>query len=230
MTDIVIPLKDQPSRWQDNELRYALRSIEKYLTGHGNIYIIGKKRTWLNNVTFIECKDEGAKADRIFNKILKAAKDERVSDPFLYMNDDHYLLKPLDIKEIKYWKYGTMRDVANKAQGNYLKRVLRCDRFFRLKGWQTTNFDIHVPILFEKEKFKSLEQDDYIIKSHYCNKFGIEGEDMEDILFHSPKKKQEIYDRIEGRLFMSVNDSGLNETMKGFLNELYPQQSNYESN
>ncbi len=48
--DIVIAL-GTGSRWMDNELRYALRSIEKHLKGHtGRILLIGQRPKWVNKV------------------------------------------------------------------------------------------------------------------------------------------------------------------------------------
>ena len=49
MIDVVIPL-GTGSRWQDNELRYCLRSIEKNLSGVNEVVIVGEKPKWLTNV------------------------------------------------------------------------------------------------------------------------------------------------------------------------------------
>jgi len=38
------------SEWDDNEIRFSLRSVEKYLTGVGNVYIIGKKPNFLKDI------------------------------------------------------------------------------------------------------------------------------------------------------------------------------------
>ena len=58
--DIVIPL-GTGSRWQNNELRFALRSIEKYLTGYDKIFIIGECPSYLQNIIHIPCPPSPAK-------------------------------------------------------------------------------------------------------------------------------------------------------------------------
>src|SRR5688500_13559340 len=97
MTSIVIPL-GHGSHWGNTELRYCLRSVEKHLTGYGDVIIIGEKPAWLRNVIHIPF-DEGPapksfeKERNIFNKIMVACNDDRVTDSFLFMPADHLMLQ-----------------------------------------------------------------------------------------------------------------------------------------
>lgn len=242
MIDIVIPLGVE-SRWQDNEVRYALRGIEKYLTGYRNVYIIGKKRKWIREaedgqpcdrgVVYIDVEENySMKQKSIFGKMLAASKDERISDPFCMWHDDHFLLKPLNIKDIKYWKWGTLDNLQVMAQGTYKNAVINTNKYLKAMGQTNFHFDIHIPILFEKAKFATLEEDDWsrdhVIKSLYGNKFGIRGDEMRDLKFGRPFRREEIRKAIEGRVFFSISEHGTNEAMKDVLGELYPVPSKYE--
>lgn len=232
MIDIVVPLGGKCS-WQDNELRFSLRGIEKYLTGYGKIFIVGSKRKWLTNVEYIDCQEHyTSKQSSIYGKLAAAAKDDRVSDPFCMFNDDHFLLKPLDLKDLKYYKSGTVKHLMALSEGVYKNCVRHTYRHLESNGWQSDNFDIHVPIIYEKEKILGLADEDWsrdhIIKSLYCNKYGIKGEEMKDLVIGVPLPKPDVLKAIEGRLFFSINEGGTNWAVKEVLKELYPDKSKFE--
>jgi hypothetical protein len=54
--DVVYPL-GTGSVWQDNELRYSLRSLEKNFPDLGRVYVVGHKPDWLGNVEHIPFGD-----------------------------------------------------------------------------------------------------------------------------------------------------------------------------
>jgi len=250
--DIIIPYI--PSRV--DTLKYALRSIEKYLTGYGKIFIVGKKVDWLKNfdncingsltvdknilpalesekvygIYFIECEEDKRKQYCIFKKILAACNDERVSDKFIMWNDDHFLLKPLD--EIKYWKSGNLDTLQLIVGGTYQGVVRNANKYLKECGYSNHHFDIHVPIVFDKYKFILLQEEnweqEHLIKSLYCNRWGIKGEDMKDLKFGKPFKREEIRKAIEGRTFFSISEPGTNESMMDILQGLYPEKSKWE--
>ena len=227
MIDIVIPYI--PSRKET--LKYALRSIEKYLIGYGNIYIVGKEVKDLK-VEYVQCDEDNRKQYCIFKKILAAAKDERVSDSFVMWNDDHFLNHPLDVNEIKYWKSGNLDLLQVLVGGTYQGVVRGANKYLKEHGYPNLHYDIHTPIIFEKEKFIELENEDWtkehLIKSLYCNKWGVKGEDMKDLKFGKPFRREEIRKAIEGRLFFSTSENGTNESMMDVLSELYPEKSKWE--
>src|SRR5688500_2320198 len=118
-TSIVIPLAANGfgSRNNDIELRYCLRSIETHLSGYGDIFLIVHKPKWVKNVMHIPAEDEQRtwwKERNIYRKILLACEDPRVSDDFLFMNDDHYLLSDFVAGEFPYYREGTISDYLGR--------------------------------------------------------------------------------------------------------------------
>lgn len=247
MIDIVIPL-GTGSKWQDNEVRYALRSIEKYLRGYGRVFIVGNKRKWMKESECIETQCGAAytkgihyieagenyteKQKSIFNKLVLAARHERVSETFIKWHDDHFLLKPLHVDDLKNWTSGTLDRLGIIATGTYQRTVLNTNRYLSKRGWDNKHFDIHVPIKMEKEKVLGLLDEDwsrdYIIKSLYGNKYAIPSEEMRDLKFARSFRREEILNAIDGRMFFSISDNAINEAMKTVLSELYPEPSKWE--
>lgn len=230
--DVVIPLADF-SRHDDMELKFTLRSIEKYLTGYRDIYIIGKKRTWLKDVKYINAPDiSGSKARTIYSKVMAAASNEDVTESFIAWSDDCFLLKPLDTKDFKHWAYSDLKTLSAKSKGVYQYTVSQTMNYCKKKGWPITNFNIHAPIVYEKEKFLSLADEDWtkemILKSIYCNKYQLDAIEMKDLVFRMPMRRGEIRTAVAGRTFFAISETGTNEAVKDVLGELFPLPSKYE--
>lgn len=246
MTDILLPL-GTGSRQQDFELRYCLRSIEKHLKGVGNIFLVGEKPEWVQNVFHIPAKDNPNnwnRARNIYDKIMAGVNyfdktwienygfnGTKLSDNFLFMNDDHYLLTDYEADEFPYYHRGTIRGID---YGNNRPQTMQMDNTERLFLQSINDFDIHCPIIYNKEKFKKSfpekwPEHGYGIKSMYCAVNEIEGEEIEDLKFKEPLMKESIYQALEDRSWFSIGDRCLKSgAMKEVLGELYPNKSKYE--
>ena len=91
------------------ELRYSLRSIEKYLQDVEEVIIVGDNLPdWINNVTQIILPDiKGKKQLSIRRKILAALN---YTDEILFMNDDVYFLKPSN--DFPYYYHGYLKNYS----------------------------------------------------------------------------------------------------------------------
>lgn len=232
MTDVIIPLNNRSTQ-HNIELRYCLRSIEKYLSGVGNIFIIGHCPEWVQSVIHIPADEDPRNRFRdrnIMNKMLLACKDERVSDDFLMVHDDHFLLADYEACAFPYYHCGDL--VPGAGQYGETKR-----NTINILG-RINNYDAHCPMLFNKELFmKSMPFIDwskwygYCLKTLYCGVNLIMGEYMEDMKIRMPIKAEEINQMIAGRLWFSIGDRCFTEGgMKEVLQTLYPNPSKYETN
>lgn len=241
MIDCLIPL-GTGSRHQDFELRMCLRSIEKHLKGVGNVFLVGEKPDWVQNVIHIPAKDNPNnwnRARNIYDKILFGIRYDysdfyehiSLSDNFLFMNDDHYLLNDYEAGEFPYYHRGSIRGMD---YGNNRPQVMQMDNTDRLFVRSIKDFDIHCPIIYNKEKFPKSSfnkwpEHGYGIKSMYCAVNQIEGEEMADLKFKEPLMKESIYRALEGRDWFSIGDKCLKSgAMKEVLETIYPDKSKYE--
>ena len=232
--DIVIPL-GTGSRWQNNELRFALRSIEKYLTGYDKIFIIGECPSYLQNIIHIPCPDfPGRKEYSIFNKIMKAVADERCSDYFVFWNDDIFLIDNLQTADFKFWYEGTLQSKYEQSHGHYKAAI---KNMIDIKYYYFAYTDIHTPIIYNKEKFiKGVAAEDwskeYVIKSLYTSSIKesivCSFEHMPDLKINKAMTYYEIKARIKERLFFSIGTYGVCPAMTKVLTELFPDKSKYE--
>lgn len=222
MKDIVIPYLE--TYHKELELSFALRSIEKYLTGYAQIFIVGDKPR-LQNIIHIPFTERCEKEQNIFRKIKTACQDERVSDDFIMWHDDHFLLKPLD--KIKYWYDGSLKELSVKARGGYRTAVLNTLEKFP-DGF---NYDVHAPVVFNKKTFLELTNwtKEHILKSYYCNYTNVnDAEPFKDCKINFPISKTAIEQKIDGRLFFSTGPQAMTGEMVDVFEQLYPLKSKYE--
>lgn len=231
MTSICIPLNNRSTQ-KNLELRYCLRSIEQHLRGVGDIFIIGYCPEWVTGCIHIPAEEDPRNRFRdrnIMNKMLAASKDERVSDDFLMIHDDHFLLKDYEAGVFPYYHCGPL--VPGEGQYGKTKQ-----NTLNILG-QINNYDTHCPILFNKGIFmKSVPLIDwsqwygYCLKTLYCGVNLIMGEYMEDIKIRMPLKADEIKQAIAGRSWFSIGDRCWTEGgMKEILQTLYSNKSRYEA-
>lgn len=172
---IIIPLASNGfgSRYGNVELKYCLRSIEKHLSGYGEIFLIGHKPNWVKNVQHIPATDEDRtwwKEWNIYRKILLACEDPRVSEDFLFMNDDHFLLKDFVAGEFPYYWDGGLDD-QTKREDQYGATVRNTHDLLKSLGIESPKHcDVHTPCLYNKDKFKALSKFNWSVKHGYCIK------------------------------------------------------------
>lgn len=258
MTDVLIPL-GQGSRHDNLELRYCLRSIEKHLTGVGNVWIVGERPEWLCNVVHVPCQDNPNNWNRAWNiwrKIMAGINAQTaqithdiilgqyhepvvLSDNFLFMNDDHFLLSNSWADTFPCYHRGSidtlfMRDNIPQYKQMYnTLEVLKKE----MPGRQHNDFDVHCPMrmhkgLFKKvfEKFTKWPEYGYGIKSMYGNlSYEARTQEIDDLKFREPLMAESIYRVLEDRPWFSIGDRCLKSgDMKRVLSELYPNKSKWE--
>ncbi len=158
MYDIVIPVK--PSE-NNPELRYTLRSIDKYAHNINNVWLVGYAPSWVQNVEIIKTEQTADKWLNARRNIEAACKCELISNDFVLFNDDFILTKPvtdwyrfnqyhrgtLFEKEVEYIPY---TDHNVWREGFHFNRQLLI--LAKCRFDEPLNFELHCPIVLNKEK------------------------------------------------------------------------------
>jgi hypothetical protein len=253
MIDIVIPLRTDLIPTANHELKYALRSIETYLGNAGKIFIIGSCPEWLNlqTVEYIPYHEKNwftQLTRNIHEKLKIACHHHKVSDNFLYFNDDHFLLDYADAAQYPLYHGGA--EFGGKGQ---YKKATVPDTIAILKsaGYADPiyNYDVHTPILINKRAYlETLGTLDwkkdygYCIKTCYAYLTGLqsEGVPFADLKIHeSPKTVEELESLLKDRHIFSTgekafkmlrdeNGGNIPNSIVRFMEETYPKKSKYE--
>lgn len=225
--DLVIPYKKVDA--DDVSLRFAIRSAAVYLPTFSRLIIVGDKPTAIEPHRLISVTDrpEGRWKERnIFVKIATACMDDEVSEDFIFMNDDHFLL--FEYKDIPYF-YQTLFG-GNTAYQHTVRNT------WRVLGPGCKNFDVHYPMIINKQKFLSTVAKldwtvpfGYGLKSCYCQMNNIIGIHYTDTKVREPfTDYNKLVSYLSIQNWFSIDDDALNDLMITMLNRLYRYPTKYE--
>ena len=227
--DIVFTFKFDPHT-KNRQLIYSLRSIEKHLKGNiGTVFVIGADPE-LNNVIHIPATDLKSAAINIKDKLLIACNHPGISEDFLYVADDHYLVADVDIESYPVYSSGTLANLSRTQRGAYKQNVIETMKYIP----SGKNYNVHSPIIYNKQKLKDIiEETDWqpfglLIKSLYCNRLELRGHEMSDCKISRDISPTEMKSRIANRPFFSTGRESTMRYLKQFMDELYPIPSKYE--
>lgn len=224
------------SEWDNNEIRYSLRSIEKHLKGYGKIFIVGECPEWLTNVIHIPFNESGHASKNILDKLMLACNDERVSEDFMFFNDDFFLIANTNIKNYPFYFQNHLPREKKSSDDYYNEYTHNTYLELKKRGLPTFNFDVHHPIIYNKKKFiEILSQYDFskklIIKSIYCNHQFIQGKFIGDVKIKGPIKAHQISAVLKNRHIFSTSNECLTDPKSDLPNYLFnqfPNSSIYE--
>lgn len=234
--DIVYTL-GHGSTWQDRELLFSLRAIHEFLPDVDRVVIVGLRPAWLRDVLHLPARDpHKCKEKNIRDKLLRAC--EVLDRPFLFMNDDHFALRPQRADELPNWYSGDVGTLGNRLRtgSHYREALLNTHRVLAAAGLPTRNFDVHTPIVYDPAEFpRAMAAYDwtvvrgYVVKSLYANTLGVPPTHLGDLKLSHDHTNQQIADMLKGRPWFSVGPTALTPTLQSFFAAMYPMPSRWET-
>lgn len=230
------------SGWENNELRYSLRSLETHLLDIGTVYVVGQRPNWLTGVVHLPFPDSHACKERnIMLKLAYACGHPKLSQTFLHVHDDHFALAPTKAVDIPNWAGGQLNVLGKRVKlkkpgNNWADAVLNTHKALAKAGHTTHNFDLHYPMLFDKTRYPETmdlydwkgEPRGFVVKSLYANTLGLEPTIKRDIKLGRYNTLTEIVGHLKGRQWFSIDNAALTLSFKSLLMALYPTPSRYE--
>lgn len=208
---------------ENEELRYSIRSVLHFYP-EASIHIFGGKPRWYAG-NYTEVKDYGNK----FNNITECYRSICNSDLeyFVLMNDDFYIIDKPD--SFSYYYDGSLDDKINKhtqehGLSNYARVLSDANKELKQMGIkQPLNYDVHTPMLFNKDKLSEVIDLSYAPRSMYGNIYRVGGEKITDIKIY--KHTRNVY--ING-YFLSSEDNSFSKIL-GLLKNKFPDPNYLES-
>jgi hypothetical protein len=237
MTAVIIPLGSE-SCWQNNELRYSLRSMEKHLTGFDEVVVVGDTLpAWLTGVTPVNIPDAGK--FRSMNTLVKITETLKLTraDKFVLWYDDIFLTKTFNARSFpNYFKGNLLKNFSKLSDHSLYKqsRLITYQTLFH-HGYTTHCFECHCPFVFNTGDFIRIMKlfpnraPGYLYKSLYANIMKVHATKMNQLMLHEPLDHDQISSRIGEHGFFSIRDQALNEDLKQWLGAQYPDSSKFEN-
>lgn len=144
----------------NEDLRWSLRSVEKYVSGFDRIFIAGFKPPFSIGMTHVPVVQLGTKYQNVLGNITQAVKTTDISEDFVLMNDDFIAIKPIDLTKDKLnYIAGDLdekcEEVAQLRQSPWRRGFPVARDLLRkiCKHKKLYNYAVHTPYIINKKKF-----------------------------------------------------------------------------
>lgn len=226
--DIVYILKDE---FNCEELRYSLRSVEKNFP-HRFVWFVGGQPKGFHPDRAIQHKQVGStKWDMIKSSMWKTVENEEVSDDFFLFNDDFFVMKKFKGKFVNYVDM-TLAERIDELRRNvhpwlnpYGRTLFKAEQELISLGCPTMNYDVHLPMVFNKELFKASinKCSSPQMRSVYGNLNAV------PFVIHQDVKVYDMETLPEAPDFLSTNEDVFEKGRVGaYIREQFPTPSRWE--
>lgn len=237
--DIVIPLGDAPSDTNNLELRIALRSIHKFGSSVGNIWIVtANPPDWLDNVKILRYPDtfNDNKDANLITKVLAACSNEDLSDKFIFWSDDQVLNRAADLNDFTpaYNSRGLTRFSDPNKRSKWGNRMYNTLAYIEKLHYNTSiNWDSHLPQPIDKNMFiRIMSKIGYYKGPGMCINTAYFGSRNEQPVTYQEDVKDTYESEYNGeeptKMFIGYNDKGFNSGLKELLLTKFGDPCKYE--
>lgn len=231
MIDILY-IKGVKSPNEDNELLYSLRSLSKNVKDSGRVFVTGKCPSFVKNIIHTPVDDIGCKMINHWWKVTQTILQTDISDNFVLMYDDIFFLKEIELSKYPFYNMGQLGEhITGTPQ--YRKNLEEARRWLYNNGYGRIDFELHVPIIYNREKFLKLREiyEPYIDKpvapaprSIYGNIYNLPTEYREDLKIRNKSDTLTIGD-VD---CFSTSDEAFKHVLP-LLKEKFPERCEYEN-
>lgn len=197
----------------NKEIKYSLRALETNMQDIRNVYVIGELVPDLPGVIHIPATDPAkTKWQNAYLKIKKACSLPDLSEEFLLMNDDFFMLEPFIGTE---WPFYALKNSNGGVCGQH-------------------SFQIHCPIRLNKEWYSKMPFDVHS-KGHlsprtfYANFYKAPPLFCTDFIVRVGKEARNYDEQIKNWPCFSIGDVAmLDPVFSKWLEDMYPVPSRFE--
>lgn len=220
-------------------VRMALRSIEKHVRNFDEIVIIGHKPDWIQGVIHIPFSSpisDKENAKNTLKKLLSACISPKISENFIHWPINACVLKNMPINKYPYYTIGKCSDLKKKSKIKEDKLLLEhTSRFLANRGFSDNYFGGSFPIQYSKSKFLSTFdfKDEnfetyygYCIRTIYCHCNRIPGISFRETLL--PEDSKGMMTMIDSMHTVNLDINQKNEYFKNFITSNFIKKSSYE--
>ena len=221
----------------NEELIYSLRSLVNL--PHDKVFIVGGCPSEIDKskIIHIPTAQTGNKYKNTTTGLKTACEDIRLSQEFILMNDDFFVLKQInEPKEELNMCRGTISEVLCKMRsrhntdGLYMTSMHQTDVYLQDIGFkEPLSYELHVPMVIDKTKFLRMFSLPYLTDSQLIHKRSIYGnlylkdsKKIEDV-----KVYRDFFVPLGSDKFLSTEDISFSR-VKSYLGKLFPTKSPYE--
>ena len=222
--------------YDGNELRYSLRSLANM--PHERVFIVGGCPKWVKGIIHIPTVQEGTKYKNTTNNLKVACNDTRLSEDFILMNDDFFILQPIkDPKKELNLYMGTAQEQIDDFYKRhpfgsaYIRGMEETRNLLRKLGKEEPlSYELHTPCVINKFNYLDMFKIEGVEKisclhkrTLYGNLYRTGGKSVTDVKIFTHNK----FDTDKLGNFLSCSNDGFG-VIAPYLLSKFPQKSPYE--
>ena len=132
------------SKWQNNEIRYSLRTLEKYGHNVGQVYIVGQRPSFISDkIKYIRAADIGTPACNHWYKVKRFFIETGIKRA-CYMMDDIFFIKDVDLENYPYYCHEELKKYDDSWKNHYHKMVettkMELEKFYEILKTEMQNY------------------------------------------------------------------------------------------
>jgi hypothetical protein len=218
---------------ENEELRYSIRSVLLSFP-EAKIWVVGGKPKWYSgNHVFLE--QDNNKYVNAVNNLKAVCNTPDISDNFILMNDDFFIIKK--IETIEQFYNGLLSEKIDKfikitGSSMYIKKLITTNNKLNKLGFtKPLDYELHVPMPMHKAGLLYIlnEYPECLWRSMYGNLFNVGGSQMEDVKVYKNKRHAARSAQItKNSIYLSTEDTGLTIMVDNIFKELLTNPSPYE--
>jgi hypothetical protein len=218
----------------NEELKYSIRSVIESFPD-SNIWVVGGKPDWYVG-NYINVEQKESKYRNAVENLKTISTSDQISESFVLMNDDFYIIKKID--KIENFHGGYLLNKINlyqKLNGNsqYTRKLSGTYKKLKALGFENPlDYELHVPMIMEKEKLKIILEliDQFLWRSIYGNKFEVGGTEMQDVKVYTsgPLVLKSYNLNIDSHTYLSSADSSFNNIFNKILKDKFNKKTKFE--
>lgn len=233
------------SRWGDNELKYSLRSIARYASGVGDVFLAGTHKPPFvgGKVKFLQVEQTLDRARNV-QQTIQAAIDWFGLGDFLLSSDDHFYVKKTDFNAYPYYVKGALPNALSSGvfgDLRYTRTLVNTYSLLKAAGFPTVNYSQHANTHISAKIWRecapiwqtALTLDDgveptCIVLNALAAEGGFKGVKRADCKIKKTDGELDLLAQIGERECFSIYDSAISNGVGEFLKNHFPEKCEYE--
>jgi hypothetical protein len=218
---------------ENEELRYSIRSV-LHSFPDAKVWLIGGKPDWYKG-NYVSVEQNHNKYTNAINNLTTLCKTEQISNSFILMNDDFFIIKKID--KIDYSHGGLLSGKIDKyvkitGSSLYIKKLIQTNTRLSERGInKPLDYELHTPMPMERDKLLTIikKYPSCLWRSMYGNIFQVGGLQMQDVKVYTNRRHLSRSNEItEHSIFLSTEDQAFEGIKIKILNNLFLEPSAYE--
>ncbi len=218
---------------ENEELRYSIRSVLLSFP-EAKVWVVGGRPKWYSgNHIFLEQNDN--KYANAVNNLKAVCNTPEISDMFILMNDDFFIIKKIETVEQFYNGFLSEKiDKFTKITGSsmYIRKLITTNNKLNKLGFTNPlDYELHIPMPMHKAGLLDIlnQHPDCLWRSMSGNLFNVGGSQMEDVKVYKNKRHAARSAQItKNSIYLSTEDTGLTMMVDNIFKELLTNPSPYE--